>query len=81
MDEITHNNKRHLVNKYAVVCFVSILQVFVLTGRGPGQWVKLPAWKIGDRGFEPHSRLQVSKKKNVSLPRSLVKNKYCGEPP
>ena len=25
--------------------------------------LKLPAWKVGDRGFEPHSGLQVSKKK------------------
>ena len=26
------------------------------------QWLKLPAWKVGVRGFEPHSELQVSKK-------------------
>ena len=26
------------------------------------QWLKLPAWKVEDRGFEPHSDLQVSKK-------------------
>ena len=31
------------------------------------QWLKLPAWKVGDRGFEPHSGLQVSKKQNVSF--------------
>ena len=24
-------------------------------------WLKLPAWKVGDRGFEPHSGLHVSK--------------------
>ena len=30
------------------------------------QWLRLPAWKVGDRGFEPHSGLQVSKKQNVS---------------
>ena len=31
--------------------------------------LKLSAWKVGDRGFEPHSGLQVSKKKqNVSSP-------------
>ena len=29
--------------------------------------VKLPAWKIGDRGLEPHSG-QVSKRQNVSSP-------------
>ena len=32
------------------------------------QWLKLPAWKVGDRGFDPHSVLQVSKKQNVSSP-------------
>ena len=32
------------------------------------QWLKLPAWKAGDRGFDPHSGLQVSKKQNVSSP-------------
>ena len=31
-------------------------------------WLKLPAWKVGDRGFEPHSGLRVSKKQNVSSP-------------
>ena len=45
------------------------------------QWLKLPAnWKVGDRGFEPHSGLQVSKKK-IFLPRSLVKIQNGGEPP
>ena len=44
------------------------------------QWLKLPAWKVGVRGFEPHSGLQVSKKQNV-LPRSLVTFQYCGGPP
>ena len=29
------------------------------------QWVKLPAWEVGDRGFEPHCGLQVLKKQNV----------------
>ena len=30
------------------------------------QWLKLPAWKVGDCGFEPHSGLQVAMKQNVS---------------
>ena len=30
------------------------------------QWLKLPAWKVGDCGFEPHSGLQLSKKQDVS---------------
>ena len=32
------------------------------------QWLKLPAWKFGYRGFEPHYVLKVSKKQNASLP-------------
>ena len=43
------------------------------------QWLKLPVWKVGDRGFEPRSGIQVSKK--IFLPCSLVKIQYCGEPP
>ena len=60
------------------------------------QWLKLPAWKVRYRGFEPNSGLQVSKKQNVSspltrkvksqrnkmfLPRSLIKIQYRVEPP
>ena len=30
------------------------------------QWLKLPAWEVGDRGLEPHFGLQISKKQNVS---------------
>ena len=32
------------------------------------QWLDLPAWKVGDRGFELRSDIQVSKKENVSSP-------------
>ena len=32
------------------------------------QWLKLPAWKVGDRRFKPHSGLQAAKKRNVSSP-------------
>ena len=32
------------------------------------QSLKLPAWKVGVRGLEPHSGLQVSKKQNGSSP-------------
>ena len=34
-------------------------------GRAP--WLQLPAWKVG---IEPHSGLPVSKKQNVSSPRT-----------
>ena len=37
-------------------------------GGGPGPWLKLPALKVGGRGCEPHSGLQVSKKETVSPP-------------
>ena len=42
-------------------------------GRDLVQWLKLPTWKVGDRGFKPRSS-------KMFLPCSLVKNKYCGEP-
>ena len=32
------------------------------------QWLKLPAWKVGDCVFEHHSGLQASKKQNISSP-------------
>ena len=31
------------------------------------QLLKLPAWEVGDRRFEPHSGLQVLKKHIVSF--------------
>ena len=31
------------------------------------QWLKLPALRVGDCGFEPRSGIQVSKKKNGNL--------------
>ena len=37
-------------------------------------WLKVPVWKVGDRGFEPHSRYQVSKKQNVSSPLTRKKS-------
>ena len=30
------------------------------------QWLKLLAWKVGGRGFKPHSGIQVSREQNVS---------------
>ena len=34
------------------------------------QWLNLPAWKVGDRGFTPHPGLQVKDK--MFLARSLA---------
>ena len=36
-------------------------------------WLNLPAWKVGDRGFEHRSVVQVSKKQIVS---SVLTRKY-----
>ena len=30
------------------------------------QCLKLPAWRVGNRGLEPHSCLQVAEKQKVS---------------
>ena len=32
------------------------------------QWLKLPAWKVEDRGFEPQSGIQFSKKTKCFFP-------------
>ena len=32
------------------------------------QWLKLPAWKVGDRWFKPHSGLKVLKKQECFYP-------------
>ena len=36
------------------------------------------AWKVGDRVFEPHTGLQVSKKQNVSSPATRKYSILCG---
>ena len=56
----------------AVVKAVTVVQVVTV------QWLKLPAWKVGDRGLVPHSGIQVSKKQNVSSPLTC---KYSILPP
>ena len=32
------------------------------------QWLKLSAWKVGDRALSPPAAIQVSKKQNGSFP-------------
>ena len=44
------------------------------------QWLNLPSWKVGDRGFAPHSDLQVSKKRNVSSPLTRKNSILWGTP-
>ena len=38
---------------------------YTIGAGGLVHWLKTPAWKVGDRGFEPHSGLQVSKKEKI----------------
>ena len=55
---------------------------YTLDGVGTlAQWLKLLAWKVGDRGFEPRPCIQVSKKQNVSslLTAPCSQIQYCGE--
>ena len=53
----------------SALCFLSQTTVSMTTKAGAlVQWLKLPAWKVGDRGFEPHSGLQVSMKKKCFFP-------------
>ena len=42
------------------------------------QWLKLPAWKVGGRGFVSRSGIQVSKKPNVSSPFTRKDSILCG---
>ena len=44
------------------------------------QWFNMPAWKAGDRGFEPHSGLQVSKRQNVFSPLNRKDSILWGAP-
>ena len=41
------------------------------------QWLKLPAWKVRDRGANPTAAFGFQGNK-MFLPRSLVKIQYCG---
>ena len=34
-------------------------------------WLNLPSWKVGDRGFESDSGIQVLKKQHISSPLTL----------
>ena len=45
------------------------------------QWAKLPAWKVGDSGFEPRSDLQVSNPQKDSSPLTRKDSILCREPP
>ena len=46
---------------------VFILHIHIPWAAALVQWLKLPAWKVGDRGLEPRSGIQVSKKKMYFL--------------
>ena len=42
---------------YVVTYAHTRLRIFTETVEALVQWLNLPAWKVGDRGFEPHSGL------------------------
>ena len=44
------------------------LIIYSRSAGGLVQWLKLPAWKVGDRELEPHPGLQASNKQNVFSP-------------
>ena len=56
----------------------NILQGTIIRAGALVQWLKLLAWKVRDRGFEPHSGLQVSKKQNVSSTLTRKDSILCG---
>ena len=41
------------------------------------QWLKPPAWKVGDREFDPRSGIQFSKKKVFTFAHSQRSNIVC----
>ena len=74
----TPSNKYHHVQLVLDPCRVELPLIFhpraAVMHRIWPLWLKLPAWRVGDRGFKPHSGLQVSKKQNnVSSP--LIRKK------
>ena len=82
--EGSHTSAYRVSSKNHIISGNSALHVFFCNFSGNNcagalvQWLKLPAWEVRDRGFEPHSGLQVSKTQNVSSP---LTRKYCEEPP
>ena len=44
----------------------SKMAIILLWAEALVQWLKLSAWKVGDRGIEPCSGIQISKKQNAS---------------
>ena len=52
----------------------------VSQGGGPGAVVQEPAWKVGDRGIEHRSSIQVSKKQTVSSPLTRKDSIVWGAP-
>ena len=84
-------NTKHLYNIYTMLdTRRNVIQMFCIywdttvfhqtLDRGLVQWLKLPGWKVGDRGSAPALAYKFQRNK-MFHPRSLVKNNYCGEPP
>ena len=56
------------------------LAMLVWRRGGLVQWLKLPAWKVGNRGFVLGSGIQVQRNK-MFLHCSVVKIQHCEKPP
>ena len=61
-----------------VLNIANVIKIEECKGQGGVvQWLKLPVWKVGDRGFKPRSGIRFQ---NFSALLTR-KTKYCGEPP
>ena len=72
---IFYSHKSHLV---AMCSFIQMIYIYsnplvTLQAGSLVQWLKLPAWKVRERWFEPHSGIQVLKNK-MFFSSSLVKD-------
>ena len=57
-----------MILNYKGVCWNTAVAFQLRMARALVQWLKVPAWKVGNRGYEPHPGLQVSKKPIFSSP-------------
>ena len=44
-----------------------IYYTYIPEGGAIVQWLKLPVWKVGNRGFKPRCGIRVLNKQNVSF--------------
>ena len=61
----------HLSHRHLEKCWEGVTAINVqcdVGSRALLQWLKLPAWKVGDRGFEPNSVLKFQRSNISSSP-------------